>query len=110
MHPGQVFVICNHKQFISNDSFNLICYICMKQFESKCRLKDHMNIHDAKEKPHFCRSCEQGFSSKFNYNRHVLQNHTDLTEEYNCAKCEATFTLERNLERHIQVEQVKHTS
>ena len=104
IHPGQVCDICNHKKFISKNSFKLICYICMKQCDSKYRLKDHMNIHDSKENPYFCRTCEKGFTSKFSYNRHILENHEDKVEEYNCSKCEAKFTLERNLERHMQAQ------
>ena len=37
---------------------------------SKYRLKDHLNIHDKEE---FCRTCEEGFTSKLSYNRHIMK-------------------------------------
>ena len=99
LHPT-VCDICNHMGFISNNSFNLICYICMKKFESKYRLKDHMNIHSEEANPHFCKVCEIGFVTKFTYERHILENHEVKKEDFSCTECSASFTFKRNLQRH----------
>ena len=105
LHPG-VCDICNHMEFISKNSCNLVCYVCMKKFESIYNLEDHMNIHNPEGNPHFCKVCDKGFPSKFNYERHISENHAEKQEKYNCDKCDASFTLERNLKRHIEE---KHT-
>ena len=99
-HP-EVCDICNHLEFISKNSFKLICYVCMKTFESKYRLEDHMNIHNP-ENPHFCRACDRGFTSKYHYERHILENHGMNQQKYWCEECDSTFTLERNLQRHMK--------
>ena len=96
---SEVCEICNHMEYISKNSFKLICPVCMKIFESKYRLEDHMNLHNTKN-PYFCKSCDRGFTTKFNYEKHVLENHDENQETYECDKCSETFTLERNLKRH----------
>jgi hypothetical protein len=101
----EVCDICNHMDFVSKNSFDLICYVCMKKFENKYRLEDHMNIHN-QENPYFCKSCDKGYTTKYTYERHVLQNHEDNTESYVCGECNESYTLETNLKRHINE---KHT-
>ena len=96
----EVCDICNHMEFVSKNSFALICYVCMKKFENKYRLEDHMNIHD-EENPYFCKVCDKGFTTKYTYERHVLQNHEEDEGHYACKECNASFTLNRNLNRHI---------
>ena len=86
--------------FVSKNSFALICYVCMKKFENKHRLEVHMNIHD-QENPYFCKVCDKGFTNKYTYERHVLQNHEEDEGHYACKECNASFTLKRNLDRHI---------
>ena len=100
LHP-QVCDICRHKEFISKNSFELICYICLKSFKSKYRLKDHLQIHNLEENPNYCKACEKGFVTKYNFERHIMENHQSKEEEFSCNVCAATFTAERNLERHI---------
>ena len=91
--------ICEHLDFISKNSFALICYVCMKRFESKYRLEDHLNIHN-ENNPFVCKSCEKCFTTKSHYERHVMENHEENQKVYACNECAATFTLERNLNRH----------
>ena len=62
IHPG-VCDICNHMEFISKNSCNLVCYVCMKKFETIYNLEDHMNIHNPEGNPHFCKVCDKGFPS-----------------------------------------------
>ena len=68
---------------MNGNSFALICYVCMKKFENKYRLEDHMNIHD-QENPYFCKVCDKGFTNKYTYERHVLQNHELDEGHYAC--------------------------
>ena len=72
----------------------------MKKFENKYRLEDHMNMYN-QENPHFCKACDTGFTTKYTYERHVLQNHEDNTQAYACKECNESYTLEGNLKRHI---------
>ena len=104
---SDVCEICYHKEFISKNSFELICYVCMKKFESKYRLEDHMNTHDPENNPYTCKICDKGFTTKYVYERHVMENHKDNDQIFPCTECEKSYTLERNLLRHIDT---KHTA
>ena len=89
--------------FVSKNSFALICYVCMKKFENKYRLEDHMNIHD-QGNPYFCKVCDKGFTNKYTYERHVLQNHEEDEGHYACKECNASFTFKRE-QRNIATRQ-----
>ena len=103
---SDVCEICYHKEFVSKNSFELICYICMKKFQNKYRLKDHINMHDRKQNPFSCKLCDKGFTTKFVYERHVTEHHKAREQSYDCSECEKRYTVERNLIRHIET---KHT-
>ena len=91
--------ICAHLQLLSGNSFALTCYICMKKFESKYRLQDHLNVHSTHNK-YNCFECNQKFTTSFTYERHISENHTEV-KVFECNFCEQKFSLERNLHRHI---------
>ena len=74
--------------------------MCMTKFENKYRLEDHMKIHN-QDNPHLCKACDKGFTTKYTYERHVLQNHEDNTQAYACKECNESYILEGNLKRHI---------
>ena len=103
---SDVCEICYHKEFISKNSFELICYICMKSFKNKYRLKDHMNIHDPENNPYSCKVCDKGFTTKYVYERHIMQNHQDSSLNFACNKCDKSYISEQNLMRHVET---KHT-
>ena len=92
--------ICAHLQLLSDGSFSLICCVCMKKFESKYRLEDHMDIHN-KQNQYSCTECDEKFTTKFTYERHLLENHTEV-KSFECNQCQSKFSLERNLQRHLK--------
>ena len=99
---SDVCEICYHKEFISKNSFELICYVCMKKFENKYRLKDHIGIHDKQQNPYCCKICDKGFTTKYVYERHIMENHKAHKQTYDCAECDNKYTSERSLIRHIE--------
>ena len=72
----------------------------MKKFESKYRLEDHMDIHN-KQNQYSCTECDEKFTTKFTYERHLLENHTEV-KSFECNQCQSKFSLERNLQRHLK--------
>ena len=92
--------ICAHTEFCSNNSFNLICYVCMKKFKSKYRLDDHMNIHSHENK-HQCESCNKSFTTNYTLQRHIAEIHCEKIS-FDCDSCESIFTSEDNLKRHME--------
>ena len=94
--------------------WNKVCHICGKKFETE-RLKEiHRKKHDvAKEQCEYCGKC---FSSKFNFQRHLIEQHNvfqhsnngpfdgkEEDEEYKfeCNICKRNFKYERNVIAHI---------
>ena len=92
--------ICEHLQLLSDDSFALTCYICMKKFENKYRLQDHIDTHSTQNKFN-CLECDEKFTTSFTYERHLLEKHTER-KTFQCELCEQKFSLERNLHRHLK--------
>lgn len=104
---SDVCEICYYKEYISKNSFELVCYVCMKKFENTYRLKDHMKIHDKDQNPYSCKICDIGFTTKFVYERHIMEHHKGREQSFDCEECGKTYTAERNLKRHIET---KHTN
>jgi hypothetical protein len=92
--------ICAHLQLLSDNSFALTCYICMKKFENKYRLQDHLDIHNP-ENQYNCLECDKKFTTSFTHERHLLEKHTEV-KLFECDLCEQKFNLERNLQRHLK--------
>ena len=91
--------VCEHIKLIVENSLALICYICMKKFQSKYRLADHMNIHDPKMK-FTCDTCNTNFTTALTLKRHHEEIHGEENKQLSCDECQAEFSSERNLERH----------
>lgn len=49
----------------------LVCKFCMKTFERRGHLLDHMNSHTG-ERPYVCAFCSKGFTQKTNCKRHII--------------------------------------
>ena len=95
--------------------WNKVCPTCGKKFDSE-RLKIiHQKKHDI-PRP-VCEICDESFSSKFNFQRHLVENHnvfihanngpfegTDEDEKYKftCSYCQKEFKYERNVVAHIE--------
>ena len=61
--------ICEHIDFVSHNSYALICYVCLKKFDRKDKLDDHAKKHSSNN-PYSCDICNLGFSSGYNLKRH----------------------------------------
>lgn len=57
----------------------IVCELCKKDFLYSCNLKQHMQLHHAKEKPFECKICFYRFEYSGHLVRHVRQNH-DIDE------------------------------
>ena len=99
--------ICDHLIRLSTVSFQLACYLCLKLFKNKTSLADHMHIHDD-DKTFYCSYCDKGFTRKFNYEKHILTNHSDKKEEFECSDCQKTFSSQSNLTRHTKTKHTPH--
>lgn len=97
----EVCEICAHLEFISQNSFALICYVCMKKFEDKYRLEDHMNVHKP-DNLFTCKLCDKSFTTKFTQERHMNEIHVEKRITLDCDRCDAKFSSERNLRRHLK--------
>lgn len=91
--------ICEYIDFISKNSYNLICFVCLKKFQRKYELENHLKKHSTNN-PYYCDECDIGFSSRFNFERHLEEYHTKVDQTYSCEHCDLTFIAQRNLETH----------
>ena len=92
--------ICNHIELISENSMALTCYICMKKFQIKFRLEDHLKTHK-QDNMISCDLCSKSFPTNYTKQRHTFEMHGGQQMEYVCEICHSKFSLERNLKRHI---------
>ena len=92
--------ICEHIDFVSRNSYALICYVCLKKFDRKDKLDDHAKKHSSNN-PYSCDICNLGFSSRYNLKRHLSECHKEVDKMYCCRQCDATFGFQRNLDSHM---------
>ena len=106
---------CKHciyemKTMIDHDFWGKVCNICGKVFDSKAARQLHAKRYDVPEQ--VCELCDMKCSSKFNLNRHMMEQHNTLQDEYHCIenehpykceKCKRSFKYQRNLKMHIEI-------
>ena len=93
--------ICEHIDFISHNSYALICHVCLKKFNRKDKLNDHVRKHSSND-PISCHICRSEFSNRFNMKRHLSEFHKDGTEVFRCKNCDKYFSNQRNLNQHLK--------
>ena len=114
MHP--VCELCLFEGKTRNDKnfWNKVCNICGKRFDSELLKNIHKKKHDVERS--FCELCSETFSSKSNFQRHLVEQHnvflhanngpydgTEIDEDYKftCNYCQKEFKYERNVVAHI---------
>ncbi|XP_042204178.1 zinc finger protein 250-like [Homarus americanus] len=75
-----------------------VCSQCNKQFESRCKLKEHMFSHTG-ERPYQCEVCGMRFARKFCHKRH-LNVHTE-EKPHLCHMCGRGFRAEYDMKMHV---------
>ncbi|XP_055622458.1 uncharacterized protein LOC129766023 [Toxorhynchites rutilus septentrionalis] len=88
----------------------IVCELCKKDFLYSCNLKQHMQLHHAKEKPFECKICFYRFEYSGHLVRHIRQNHdvdetTGEAAERNfvCTFCSELFEQKSQLNAHVQL-------
>nr|XP_019529770.2 LOW QUALITY PROTEIN: zinc finger protein 91-like [Aedes albopictus] len=88
----------------------IICELCKKDFLYACNLKQHMQLHHAKEKPFECKICFYRFEYSGHLVRHVRQNHDSqgdggvgetADKSFVCTFCSELFESKSQLNGHI---------
>ncbi|XP_065085209.1 zinc finger protein 845-like isoform X2 [Ochlerotatus camptorhynchus] len=90
----------------------IVCDLCKKDFLYACNLKQHMQLHHAKEKPFECKICFYRFEYSGHLVRHIRQNHDSQAESavgdlatdrsFVCTFCSELFEQKSHLNAHIQ--------
>ncbi|XP_055534654.1 zinc finger protein 62-like isoform X2 [Wyeomyia smithii] len=92
----------------------IVCELCKKDFLYSCNLKQHMQLHHAKDKPFECKICFYRFEYSGHLVRHIRQNHDksqadeaagDTTVEKNfvCTFCSELFEQKSQLNTHLHI-------
>ncbi|XP_062560423.1 zinc finger protein 26-like [Armigeres subalbatus] len=87
----------------------IVCELCKKDFLYACNLKQHMQLHHAKEKPFECKICFYRFEYSGHLVRHVRQNHDSQEgamgetneKSFVCTFCSELFESKSQLNGHI---------
>lgn len=92
----------------------IVCELCKKDFLYACNLKQHMQLHHAKEKPFECKICFYRFEYSGHLVRHVRQIHDQqgdsVTGEpaadrsFVCTFCSELFEQKSQLNVHMQTQ------
>lgn len=89
----------------------IVCELCKKDFLYSCNLKQHMQLHHAKEKPFECKICFYRFEYSGHLVRHIRTNHDNQQEDaigdaiernFVCTFCSELFEQKTQLNSHIQ--------
>lgn len=89
----------------------IVCELCKKDFLYSCNLKQHMQLHHAKEKPFECKICFYRFEYSGHLVRHIRTNHDNQQEDaigdaiernFVCTFCSELFEQKSQLNSHIQ--------
>ena len=115
IHPICELCVFEVKTLKDDFFWKKVCSICGKKFESEELMVVHKKKHDVPRET--CEICEETFSSKFNFKRHMVEQHnvflnanngpydgTDADElhMFTCNICQKEFRYERNVVTHVE--------
>ena len=87
--------------------FTLKCGLCVKRFDTKANLEEHMELHQLKgEKMHFCSICSKGCPSLNRLTKHYQAAHP-VVRSCKCDICGKEFAKNSQLRRHKQMHNPK---
>ncbi|XP_058459663.1 zinc finger protein Xfin-like [Malaya genurostris] len=91
----------------------IVCELCKKDFLYLCNLKQHMQLHHAKEKPFECKICFYRFEYSGHLVRHIRQNHDKsqadeaagdaIEKNFVCTFCSELFEQKSQLNTHLHI-------
>ena len=114
IHPICELCVFEVKTLKDEFFWKKVCSICGKWFESEEIMVVHKKKHDVPRET--CEICDETFSSKFNFKRHLVEQHnvflnanngpydgTDADEmhKFTCKYCQKEFKYERNVVTHV---------
>ncbi|BFF89785.1 zinc finger protein 664 [Drosophila madeirensis] len=73
----------------------LKCDLCIKQFQHKRNLEEHMKVHT---NSHICPTCEQRFLFKTDLDLHISVHSSE--RPYQCPLCMKSFATSQNITNH----------
>ncbi|XP_076441164.1 uncharacterized protein LOC143280413 [Babylonia areolata] len=88
----------------ANESPQLVCRICSKNFTSRDSLLAHVHTHNRykpdqnRSKSHKCPTCEKTFTTSKDVRRHMVTHTKDRS--FLCDMCPQTFARKDHLRRH----------
>ncbi|XP_055592225.1 zinc finger protein 62-like [Uranotaenia lowii] len=101
-NESSIFDIAEPGNSSMNNKGKIVCKLCKKDFLYACNLKQHVQLHHAKDKPFECKICFYRFEYSGHLVRHVRQNHeNDETKSFVCTFCSELFEHKGQLNAHI---------
>ncbi|XP_046751106.1 zinc finger protein 267-like [Diprion similis] len=96
------------------------CPICDKRFTQLSHVGRHKKASHSDHKPHYCKPCNQGFTTTSSLKRHMLNKHngasttrtnhrnvernkTPEVENFTCKICDKSFIRASDLRRHCSI-------
>ncbi|XP_053623244.1 zinc finger protein 1 homolog isoform X2 [Plodia interpunctella] len=92
----------NHKRTHEIGTFK--CSVCEKVFSTRVRMMCHEKYtHNTNARyTTNCPHCNQSFTSYYQRNRHMFQEHNTTAASYKCNICDKSFILKSKLTSHIK--------
>lgn len=79
------------------------CEVCGSSFYSSCHLLRHQNRRtpcNTKPDELVCDLCNESFTRKTLFNRHLKTHRKDVRFKFKCDRCDTAFFAESHLRRH----------